>query len=86
MGVIEFGVTDNGDGDKAQWYTDAYGSFSPAGIAYDVSIASVWSEKWHNGDGSLSDLRVDSSPAALAAYKIAIADPFLVSTPVWSCT
>lgn len=86
FGVIEFGVTDNGDGDKAQWYADAYDSFTPQGNLYDVAIASVWSEKWHNGDGSLSDLRVDSSPASLAAYQAGITDPFFVSAPVWSCT
>jgi hypothetical protein len=86
FGVIEFGVTEGGDGDKAQWYTQAYDSFTPPGNAYDLDIASVWSEKWHNGDGSLSDLRVDSSLEALAAYKAAIADPHFASTPEWSCT
>ena len=86
FGVVEFGVTDNGDGPKAEWYAGAYDSFTPPGNAYAVSIASVWSEKWRNGDGSLSDLRVDSSPAALDAYRAGIADPHFVSVPVWSCT
>lgn len=86
FGVIEFGVTDDGDGSKAQWYTDAYDSFTPPGNDYDVDIASVWSEKWRNGDGSVSDLRVNSSPQALDAYKAAIADAHFVTTPEFACT
>jgi hypothetical protein len=84
--VIEFGVTeDPAAGDKAGWITDAYSKLVPPTAVYDASLVSYWSEKWRNGNGKVSDLRVDSSPEALAAYREAIADPFLVTTPEFAC-
>lgn len=84
--VMEFGVTeDPAAGDKAQWITDAYGSMIGPGARYDVSLVNYWSEKWTNGSGSRSDLRVQSSPGALDAYRAAIAGSFFATTPSFSC-
>lgn len=86
LAVIEFGVTeDPAAGDKAQWVADAYASMTPPLARYDVSLVNYWSEKWTNASGKLSDLRVQSSPGALAAYRAAIADPFYVTTPTFAC-
>jgi hypothetical protein len=83
---MEFGVTeDPAAGDKAQWITDAYGSMIGPGARYDVSLVNYWSEKWTNGSGSRSDLRVQSSPGALDAYRAAIAGSFFATTPSFSC-
>lgn len=84
--VIEFGVTqDPAAGDKAAWIEDAYSKLVPPPAIYDASLVSYWSERWRNGNGKVSDLRVDSSPEALAAYRAAIADPSLVTTPTFAC-
>lgn len=38
-----------------------------------MKLANVWSERWQNGDESWSDLRINSSPAALEAYRAGVA-------------
>jgi len=86
LAVIEFGVTeDPAAGDKAKWIADAYASMTPPSARYDVSLVNYWSEKWTNASGKLSDLRVQSSPGALATYRAAIADPYYVTTPTFAC-
>ena len=62
--------------DQDAWVTSGH---------YDFDLVSYWSEKWRNGNGSLSDLRVNSSPGALSAYETGIADPFFTSVPEFSC-
>ncbi len=58
-------------GDKAAWYAGALESLP---LEYPrVKIAIVYSERWRNDDGSWSDLRIDSSPAAWTAYTNGIA-------------
>ena len=52
---------------------------------YDVSLVNYWSEKWTNGDGSRSDLRVQSSAGALDAYRTAIAGSFFATSPSFGC-
>lgn len=84
--LIEFGVTeDPAAGDKAEWIADAYSKLVPPTAVYQASLVSYWSERWRNGNGKVSDLRVDSSPETLAAYRAAIADPFLVTRPRFAC-
>ncbi|MGZ4131818.1 MAG: glycosyl hydrolase [Actinomycetota bacterium] len=86
FGVTELGVTeDPAAGDKASWITDAYAAMTPPTARYDVSLVSYWSEKWTNTSGKLSDLRVQSSPGALDAYRTAIADPFFATAPTFAC-
>jgi hypothetical protein len=86
LALIEFGVTEDPPHDKAGWITDAYNAITPPGNDYNFDLASYWSERWENGDKSISDLRVNSSAASLAAYTAAIADPFFVSTPQFACS
>lgn len=82
--LIEFGVTeDPGAGDKAAWITEALDSVS--GGHYDFQMESYWSERWANGGGVVSDLRINSSPEALAAYRAAVANSFFETAPVFDC-
>lgn len=41
----------------------------------------IWNEQWQNEDDTVSDLRVDSSPESLDAYRKGLADPFWVEKP-----
>jgi hypothetical protein len=68
-------------GSKAEWLTDF---FQRAPKEFPRLRASVfWHERWQNGDGSFSDLRVNSSGAALAAYRKGVADRFWLSRPIF---
>jgi hypothetical protein len=85
--LVEFGVTEDPEaGEKGQWYADVYEAVHPVTGDYDFDLISVWSERWKNGNGTRSDLRVNSSPGALGAYRAAIADPAVVSSPSFSCS
>jgi beta-mannanase len=46
-----------------------------------VRLAVYWHERWENGDGSFSNLRVNSSPEALEAYKTGVAAPYWIDRP-----
>ena len=84
--LIEFGVTEDPDaGDKGAWYTEVYDAVTPPGGDYPIDLVSVWSERWPNGDGTISDLRVNSSFGALDAYRAAVADPALLASPDFVC-
>ena len=46
-----------------------------------VKVAVFWHERWENKDGSYSNLRVNSSPEALEAYRTGIASPYWIDRP-----
>ena len=48
-----------------------------------IMHADFWHERWQNGDQSISNLRVNSSPEALAAYRTGISAPFWLSRPLY---
>lgn len=61
-------------GDKGAWIRDAMRQMS---TKYPRLKAAVfWHERWENEDGSYSNLRVNSSPGALEAYRKGIANSF----------
>ncbi|GIU96673.1 MAG: beta-mannanase [Actinomycetota bacterium] len=75
LGLIEVGVTEDPDaGDKGAWIAEAFAAVRDG--TYDFDLVSWWHERWRNGSGKISNLRIDSSPGALAAYRDAVADPF----------
>jgi len=79
--LAEFGVAEFSDihpGAKAQWYTDA---FSMMQKYPKLKAAIYWHERWQNPDSSYSNLRVDSSAQALAAFRKGVASPFWLSVP-----
>jgi hypothetical protein len=66
-------------GDKAAWIEEAMTAFR---TKYPrVKAAVFWHERWENHDGSTSNLRVNSSPRALEAYKKAVADSYWLAWP-----
>ncbi len=69
--------------DKAAWISEAIGSIRE-GRYPRIRAVSYWHERWENSNGIFSDLRINSSPRALAAYTEAVADPIFVTTPVFS--
>ena len=84
LAVLEYGVVDDPEtGDKASWIHDALQSVRN-GRYPRIKAMSYWHENWQNDDGTISNLRLDSSPEALAAYREEIANPFFLGelTPV----
>lgn len=61
-------------GDKAKWIRTAFAEMN-AGRYPRLKAAIFWHERWQNGDETYSDLRVDSSPTALKAYREGVAAP-----------
>lgn len=71
--IAEFGVGDfPKSGNKAKWLSEALGMIprNPR-----IKAAVYWHERWQNQDGSFSNLRINSSPGALKAFRRRIADP-----------
>jgi len=84
LAILEFGVVgDSATGDKAGWIRDALESIKN-GRYPRIKAISYWHETWENDDGTLSNLRVDSSPEALEAYREEIADSFFVTNAYFS--
>lgn len=70
------------DGDKATWFAD--GTREMISKKYPrLKAAVLWHERWPNPDGTFSNLRVNSSRAALKAYKEGIASPLWIDRPRW---
>ncbi|WP_295389697.1 glycoside hydrolase family 26 protein [uncultured Thiodictyon sp.] len=66
-------------GDKAEWLHDAFAQMEHK--LHRLKGAVFWHEQWVNGDQSVSNLLVDSSPQALAAYRAGVARPFWLAAP-----
>lgn len=60
-------------GNRAQWITDG---FELMRRCPRVRGAVFWHERWQNGDGTYSNLRVNASSESLEAYRKGVADPF----------
>lgn len=79
LAIFEFGVVDNAaTGDKAAWIRSSLQAIE-SGKYPRIKALSYWHENWVNGDGSLSNLRLDSSLEALSAYRAAIASRYFVT-------
>lgn len=70
--VAETGAGEEG-GDKAEWISSALGREAPR-------FSHIRALVWFDGVDSHADLRVDSSPASLAAFRAAIASPHYAGT------
>ncbi|MCL1981395.1 MAG: glycoside hydrolase family 26 protein [Proteobacteria bacterium] len=77
--VAEWGVGEYPPGDKAGFITTALRDMP--GKYPRVRLAVYWHERWENKDGSYSNLRVNSSPEALKAYREGIASPLWIGRP-----
>ena len=83
MMVTEWGVGEfPSNGDKAEWIHAAFG-----GIVKDyprIKAAVYWHERWQNEQTQLySNLRINSSPKALEAYRNEVAKPFWLGYPLY---
>jgi Glycosyl hydrolase family 26 len=65
-------------GSKAEWIAEF---FRQAPKLPRLHAAIVWHERWQNDDLSFSNLRVGSSPDALAAYRNGVHDAFWSGRP-----
>jgi hypothetical protein len=71
-------------GDKAAWLKDAFGRMEHQYTR--VRAAVYWHERWQNSrsyDYTYSNLKIDSSPAALAAYRLGVGAPFWLGYPIY---
>ncbi len=83
IAVLEYGARENrGHRRKARWIRRAI-----AGVASHrwprIAALSYWHERWKNGDGTASNLRIDSSKRARLAYRHAVASPVFTADPVF---
>ncbi|MBI5556841.1 MAG: beta-mannanase [Deltaproteobacteria bacterium] len=73
--AAEWGVGEFvGSGDKAAWISQAFDAFKSKYPR--IKAAVYWHERWQNQDETYSNLRVNSSPEALQAYRHGVADPY----------
>jgi hypothetical protein len=84
LALLEFGVAeDPKQGSKAEWIRVALQSIREQRYPRLKAVC-YWHEAWENEDGSVSDLRINSSPAALAAYRQEIAASFFLPAAVFN--
>ncbi|SPD73973.1 Beta-mannanase [uncultured Desulfobacterium sp.] len=67
-------------GSKAAFITEALSRMSKEFPRLKAAV--FWHERWQNSDLSYSNLRVNSSPQSLAAYRKEISNPFWLDRPV----
>ena len=79
--VAEWGVGEfPKSGDKAAWIAQAFTLFK---TKYPrVKAAVYWHERWQNKDETHSNLRINSSPEALRAYRQGVTDPYWLDSPL----
>ena len=78
--VAEWGVGEYPrDGDKAEWITKAFRDMQEHYTK--IKAAVFWHERWQNKDESYSNLRVNSSPEALSAYREGVKADYWISHP-----
>jgi hypothetical protein len=83
IAVLEMGVVEeHATGIKSEWIKEALETIG-AGTYPRLKGISWWQERWTNSDGSISDLRINSSPAAEEAYREGVAPGFFVTRPVF---
>ncbi len=81
--LAEWGVGEFPEsGDKAEFIRTAFAGLN-TGKYPRIKAAVFWHERWQNKDESWSNLRVDSSPGALKAYRQGVANPYWLDRPVF---
>jgi hypothetical protein len=80
IALLEFGALQGEP--KADWFRDAFRTVI-SGRYPRLKAVSVWSESWRNGDGSVSDLRINSDPETLSAYRRFAGRPIFTSKAVF---
>lgn len=70
-------------GNKAEYIAEAFKTMTQAGRYPRLKAAIFWHERWQNDDASYSNLRVNSTPESLAAYRAGVKEPFWLEAPVF---
>ncbi len=81
IALVEWGIYENPSlGNKAKWITDALLSFSQGAVySNKIKAISYWNEAWED-ENDLINLRIDSSPESLQAYKNGIKSSVFISS------
>ena len=80
MALLEFGVTDDHpDGNKSAWLDDAFKTILDNNY---VKLAAInpWHENWENEDGTMTKIRLDSSPETQTTFRKWIKNKRFIST------
>jgi beta-mannanase len=81
--VCEWGVGDfPGKGRKAQFIRDGLRWMKDPRFP-NLKACVYWHERWQNEDSRYSNLRVNSTPESLAAYRDGVANPFYLGDPIF---
>lgn len=84
LAVLEWGIAQRpARGTKAGWIKAALRDLR-SGRWPRIAAASYWHEDWREADGSLTNLRIDSSAAARRAYRRGVARKTFVARPRWT--
>ena len=79
MILAEWGVGEFKPGEKAEFIRAAFPALKDL---YPLFRAAVfWHERWETEEGTYANLRVNSSPESLAAYREGVADPYWLDRP-----
>ena len=82
MVLAEWGVGEfPGRGSKAEWIKEAFELLQGRYSRFRAAV--FWHERWQNEDKSYSNLRVNSSPEALQAYRESVAAPYWLDRPMY---
>ena len=69
LAISEFGVVeDPNSGNKPEWIKEAFETIL-SGMYPRIKAISYWHSSFDNPDGSISNMRIDSSPEVLKVYK-----------------
>jgi hypothetical protein len=91
--LCEWGVGEfPAKGDKGEWILGAFHTMTDTSKYPRLKAAVFWNERWQNSvnesdesskenAGKYSDLRVNSSPGALRAYRKGVAAPIFLDRP-----
>ena len=82
-------------GDKGQWIRDGFRIMAGEKKYPRLKAAVYWNERWQNSAtdadtqasenaGKYSDLRVNSSPGAIEAYRQSVASPLFLADPIFA--
>lgn len=81
--IAEFGVVeDPRSGSKPEWIRDAFETVL-GGMFPRIKAISYWHSSFDNADGTISNMRIDSSPEALEMYKSYIGMDIFKAEPVF---
>ncbi len=79
MILAEWGVGEFPPGDKAEFIRTALAALKDRYRLFRAAV--FWHERWETEEGTFANLRVNSSPESLAAYRAGVADSYWLDRP-----